>query len=647
MISFLSKNDVLFEHAETALFELPSAQHSDYFLRVGNLQSNHSFFSAVFFWLLPQLKDIQHVFCDTWSISTTAAVIAESLMTYRKSELHHATERVSWSFSPMYLPSSNIKDELIQDALVVAELKGGKVLFVSSFYSSGRLEKEIVDQTLNLDRRENAELVAIYAVGKRRFKYSSNILCNIKPMIKDRGLLGKKVKRRFGGEVLNVSKISFFPDYRSVERKPLLVRDIQKNAAFLDRYVGKSIFSVHRDGRNSTHFVDGSRRHHAFHVDLEALFSDSSFQSKLIEELADLPEFDCVLLDQTQGAKALYEALRKCKSALIQDAEAFVTDDWRKLRTNEAALNKVNTAGVRTLIVLPTIISGQTIGDVKRHLRETSAHSLKRVHFLVGLLRPGDAETMRNYTELADKYVGESSITVLETVSIPNWGKNDCPWCREQDRVERAIADRPLAEPDRLTLLARQQLLQEGSANGLIGKDVFFNPDGDYQLPFYAKSLFVDVAKGTESELDDLAEVSGLNSSRRLQKIASDASVSEADLCFIAAVALQNWRLRNIGKSVTRLAVDAATVSNDDKFNEARLRAAIWRSLRPEELSLAGGGRSDFHNMCNRIFGEDDEENHRCLRLEALLAFGPEIALHFGGSVDTWDWSSLKWLASK
>lgn len=647
MMSFLSKEDVLFEHAGAALFELPSDQHSDYFLRVGNLQSNHAFFSAVFFWLLPQLKDIQHIFCDTWSISTTGAIVAENLMTYRESQNKECKERVSWSFSPAYLPSSSLKVDLIQDALTLAELKFGKVLFLSSFYSSGRLEREIVSQTLDLGRRENVKLVAIYAVGKKRFKISNNILCNIKPLVKKRGLLGKKIKPAFDSDILKVSKISFFPDYRSVERRPLLVRDIEKDADFLDRYVGKSIFSTHRDGRNSVHFIDGSRRHHAFHVDLPALYAESSFRAALAHKMVGVPDFGCVLLDKTIGASALLKALCEIEPRHTQNAEVFHIDDWRNLRANETALDRVNSSGRHTLVVLPTIITGQTIGDVKRHLRETCAHSLDRVHFLVGLLRPGDAETMRNYTELADKYVGASSITVVEAVNIPNWGKIHCPWCLEQDRIERVISDRPLEEEDRLTLLTRQESLQQAAGDGLKGSDVFFSTQDDTRLPFYARSLFVDVAQETEQELDELAEINGLESSRRLQEIANNTSISEADLCFVVAVALQNWRLRVTGKSVTKLTVDAATVSNDDKFNEARLRAAIWRSLRPEELSLAVKVSKDFQNMCNRIFGSDEDENHRCLEREALLAFGPEIVLHFGSDLANWNWKSLKWLALK
>ena len=207
--------------------------------------------------------------------------------------------------------------------------------------------------------------------------------------------------------------------------------------------------------------------------------------------------------------------------------------------------------------------------------------------------------------------------------------------------------DKLLEEADRLKFLIRQEALQIGVDSGLSGTEVFFNFEGETSLPFYAKSLFVDVADGAERELDELTEVSGLESSLRLQEIARNTSVTEADLCFVVAVALQNWRIRVTGKSVTRLAIDAATVSSDDKFNEARLRAAIWRALRPEELSLAVKVSSDFQNMCNRIFGSDEEENHHCLKMEALLAFGPEIALHFGGKPEDWNWNSLKWLASK
>ena len=117
--------------------------------------------------------------------------------------------------------------------------------------------------------------------------------------------------------------------------------------------------------------------------------------------------------------------------------------------------------------------------------------------------------------------------------------------------------------------------------------------------------------------------------------------LSEADLCFVVANAIQNWRNRTVRANVGRATVDAATVVSDDKFNEARLRAAIWRSLRPYELTLAVRVSTGFEDLISRVFDPVDTiASHRRLGLEASLAFGRELRVRFGGLYDTAKWGS-------
>lgn len=566
-------------------------------------------------------------------------------MTYRQTEVAENGERVGWSFSPSYVPRSNIQSDQIFDAINTARDKGGKVLFLSSFYSSGKLEETLADQAFYLDASEEAILVAIYAVGKEKFQFTKNVLCNIAALLESRGLVGKLVEVLPESEILKVSKVSFFPDYRSVEIRPFLRTDILANSDFIDRYVGRNIFSVHRDGRNSAHMIAGSRRHHAFHVDLPRMFSTKNFIKPLLSALNGLAPFDCILMDNSPGAEALLEAITRHLPEMIDGGQIYKIEDWRELRGSSPCLNAINSAQNRTLILVPTVITGQTIGDIKRHLRETSSHSLSRLHYLIGLLRPEDAETMRNYTQLAHVYTGESSVSVAESVTVPNWGRKQCPWCIEQDKIDSAAVDIRVDGGARELLQKRQQQLQSGVVEGLKHSETFFTLLPDERLPFYPGSLFVDAMKGAPETVQELAEIGGLESSRRLQEIALRTPVSEADLCFVVANAVQNWRLRNAGKSVRKLTIDAATVSNDDKYNEARLRAAIWRSLRADERSLAVRASADFSHLFNRIFSDAEDSNHRCLELEALLGFGKEISRQVGGDLEAWDWSPTKWLA--
>lgn len=640
--SFLSSNEVLYEHAGSALFYLPSDQMSDYFLRVGNLQSKRQFYSAVFFWTIRHLEQVQHIFCDTWSISTTAAVLSEQLMTYRQ-ELDVRSSRVSWSFSPSYLPTSNIRAQLVFDACHSAQRNHGKALFLSSFYSSGKLEKTILDELLYYDARDDAKLIAIFGIDGD-FKYSEEVLCSISSFLKERGLKGKSVKDDRSKDILYVDKVSFFPDYRTVDIRPFLIRDTKEHSSFFENYSSKGIFSVHRDGRHSIHQVRGQARHHAYHVDVEKLFCENSFGASLLSAFEGVAPFDCLMHDGSGGAVSLLGALRAQCPTLLSDTACFTVKDWRNLSAEEECLAAINTSSKRTLILIPTVITGQTIGDLKRHLRETSLKSMKDMHCLIGLLRPPDLETIENYTKIGARYVGTGFLNVMESVILPNWGRKDCPWCIEQNVLDQNQERSEFPPSTKDLLKERHDQLQIGAATGLVGTDVFFLRDRDpsCRLPFYGGSLFKEILD--QDAQDELKAIDGLEKSKLLIELAEKSSVSEADLCLVVANAIQNWRIRTQRKSVKRLTIDAATVSNDDKYNEARLRACIWRSLSAKELSLSVQSSRDFSNMLDRVFSPKDDANHKCLELEACLAFGSEIAREYSGNPDDWDWDEIKFL---
>lgn len=639
---FLHSKEVFYEHSGSALFNLPSKQLSDYFLRVGNLQSKQQFYSAVFFWTIEHLEQVQHIFCDTWSISTTAAVLSEQLMAYRQ-DTTTESHRVTWSFSPCYLPTSNIREKLVFEAVHSAQKKSGEILFLSSFYSSGTLETSIADVLLDFDVRDQAKLVAIFGVDGE-FKYSDDILCSIGDFLKDRGLRGKHSKDDRSKEILDVDRVSFFPDYRSVEPRKFSIADIVQHSKFFKIYCAKKIFSVHRDGRHSKHGANGQARHHAFHVDVEVLFRDDSFVDLLGPALEDATPFDNVIHDGSAGAKALFETVRLQCPKLVANSELFTVLDWRKLANENICLDAINQSGKRTLVLIPTVITGQTIGDLKKHLRQTSLQSMKDMHCVIGLLRPSDHETCNNYLRGDADYVGTGALSVVESVILPNWGKTECPWCIEERTLSNNRGRSEFSSDTKSLLEERQDRLQHGATAGLFQEEVFFVPKHvtDRSLPFYGGSLFKDV-------LDDdakvaLEELDGLERSKLLIELAENTKVSEADLCLVVANAIQNWRLRTKGTGVKRLTIDAATVSNDDKFNEARLRACIWRALKAEELSLAVRVSQEFSDMLSRIFSSQDDANHRCLELEACLAFGSEIGRVYGGDPDDWNWSDVKFL---
>lgn len=640
----LRHENVLFEHAGAALFLLPSEQISDYFLRVGNLQSKHQFFAATFFWMIEQLGEVQHIFCDTWSISTTAAVSAEYLNTYRREIGMPPKQGVTWSFSPSYLPKSSLKSQLIFDAIYAARQADGHVLFLSSFYSSGGLQETIADQLLQFEARISARLVAIFAVGIK-YEYTDQILCDVSKIVSNLGLKGKSGNYPVTTPVLEVSKVSFFPDYRQVETPAFLRKDIEQHKDFLRTFVGRGIFSVHRDGKSSPHSPSGQPRHHAFHVDLAMLFSQKEFHATLKEKLADCSKFTCILRDGSDGSKSLEAAIKLVRPELVEGAECFEINDWRIVSENDDWVTAANSSQSRTLVLVPAVITGQGIGDIKEQLRHVVLErTMEKLQFVIGLLRPEDPNTIKHYVQIGQQWVGPSKLVVCETIYMSNWGRDECPWCIEQDVLNQTKDIEMIDEAVRSRLVERHTLLQHSAENGLNNSDVFFTVEPDKRLPFNRGSLFLEALQPSKELEEQLETAGGLEAARLMVDLVENTPVSEADLCLTVANAIQNWRLRNLGKSLQRLTIDAATVSNDDKFNEARLRAAIWRTLSSSERSLSVRASKDFANLTSRIYSEGDDVKRRCLELEGFLAFGSEIVRHFGGDIDKVDWSDFKWI---
>lgn len=636
LIDLLQLDGVFFEHSGDALFDLPSKQYSDYFLRIGNLQSRQKFLSSVFFWSIEHLRDVRHVFCDTWSISTTCAIISEFLNLYRRIGGEEAIQQpTSWSFSPGYLPNNKTAKKLLREARGLAERKAGSLLVISSFYSSGNLEKSIA-RTLRKEKNDGrVKMVAIYGAGET-YDDSDLVMCGIDSFVKSKGLNGKRAEKFPTTALLTVNPSTFFPDYRSPEVEKFKISDVRTFGDFFEAYKGSGLFSVHRDGQNFVfHSRDGgtySSRHHTFHIDVTLLAQHPTFRSNLRESLGpNIETFDCVLMDQSAAAEALLEAVSAVKPELVSRAKRVVVSDWRLLEAEQDFLANANVQNKRTLVIVPTVISGQSLGTLRRQIRELVPSVLQaNLHFCVGLLRPDGQTEIHNYINVKN-YFGQSSFNVVEHVVIPDWGVKNCPWCREELTLEALLernSDKPYDETfEKLSL--RLETLRDGKRRGLRGEEVFFSSEDDPKLPFNPGSLFQEIGPELDGIAEEDGDLSGFDLAKLLVKSARGASANEGDLCLVAASAMQNWRIRSGKNNLRRPVIDAASVIHPDKFNEARLRAAIWRCLLPTEksLSVRTTDVGDFSDLIVRVLGDDYDEHHTCLKYEFILSFSRDIRM--------------------
>jgi hypothetical protein len=552
--------------------------------------------------------------------------MADFLLTYRRDASdRHSGRAVGWSFSPSYIPTCPVAMGLFSDAAYSASSRGGKLLVLSSFYSSGRLESAIVQFLLDVDRRDDAVLAAIYSVDQS-FQFTEAILCDVLPIVAERGLSGKSAVIRADKDIIDVSRVSFFPDYRDVKVKKFLVSDAARFRDFFQMYSGKGIFSVHRDGRSPSHRINGIARHHAYYVDAEKMFRDEQFILKVCERMTGVLPFDVIVSDSSAASASLRDAVNRASPGLIKNAIAFTIEDWRELRSRKDIVEAVNAKDTRTLILAPIVVTGQSVGDIKRHLREACLDSRDRHHFLIGLVRPDSHDVHRHYTDPSINYMFPSKLTHIEDVILPNFTGTQCPWCNELNRLSCFALD-DLGDSSRTLLEERLWRLTDGQFHGLSSADVFFSLPEGKRLPFHGGSLFLDLSKVpgyVQVQSDTGAEIDGLDRAVSLVHLAESSTASEGDLCLAVASATHMWRLRSSPNSVKRLAMDTATISNDDKFNEARLRAAIWRSLTPSEreLSVRAKGSSEFSTLTRRVFGVAGDQSHTCLQFEAEIGVG-------------------------
>ncbi len=80
--SILYRSRAVLMSAPGSIFQVPSGRLMKNFIRVGNIQYDRDAIDAIFFWLLPYLKDVAAIVTDTWSISSIALNVARLCEAY-------------------------------------------------------------------------------------------------------------------------------------------------------------------------------------------------------------------------------------------------------------------------------------------------------------------------------------------------------------------------------------------------------------------------------------------------------------------------------------------------------------------------------------------------------------------------------------
>ena len=621
LVQYLDKSSALYHHNAAALFDLPSNQFSDFFLRVGNIQSKRGFISSIFFWMIPMLRSAGLIAVDSWSISTTAARIAQKAATYGAD-----LEPIEWDYLSSYLPNSAPSQELIESFFFSAGSRKRELIFLCSLLSSGKVENTFYNIQGKFGSPFSSKIISIYT-NSNTLRNETIRLCQISQYLAGMSLKGKDLEFGRGDRTIySVDPDTYFPDYRKISPKIFRKGDAE-DKPFFEKYAGRNIMSVHRSGRTSYHFSqeehDTRGRHHAFHIDALELFNCSEFKNALWQKCKSFPNFDAVIADASTGSRKLYDVFAENPEIDECDTELIEFPAFSKIDQNEEFVALLRNEDEKNiLVIIPTIISGATLGDLQIKLRNIGSTSSK-FRFLVGLFRPPD---QRKIDELLGEYLKPNQIIAVEQLIIPNWQEDRCPWCLERDAIQKVLKSNELEENEIHILSARLNLLTDGIEEGLKGTNVYFVGEQEQRLEFNPGSLILDLSQ------------IGIKNIEHIGELADSKLISDADLCCATASAIQRWRLRVSKTEVGLTSIAATTIANNNGFNEARLRASIWRSLEKWELVLSSRTGQDFRDLVDRVFyGPNDDTNFKNLEFEATLAFGKEIPRALGTAVQSWD----------
>ena len=231
------------------------------------------------------------------------------------------------------------------------------------------------------------------------------------------------------------------------------------NKVFIGKHYKRlDLLSVHRDDQNG--------RHHAFHVNVASLLHDPDFQETFRSRLWQLnprPEIAVTPQDDVSSKMGETASQELGIPHVAIDSHAILQETERR-RLNNAT---------RLLIVDDVLVSGARIEGYNKALRERQ-QPLEAVHFLVGFARPTSHRALLNLrTALTTHVPWVARLSTVETLFLPDWRQEQCPWCREFTFLSQLAS----LEPDPPEWLKRRLAELTERARGMREEPLLVLPD--------------------------------------------------------------------------------------------------------------------------------------------------------------------------
>jgi len=666
LTSLVKADGVLFFHGRgVARFRLPSGEFSDYFLRIGNIQKSRRAVTTVCFWCLPFSQRTRHVICESWTVSTIAGELAQFLNVYWANAEH------SWKVTSSYLEEypqggaadisvSHATNFRIGDSRHLRELlrrekdNRDAILFLISASASGRLLKEVRDISEDFSEVGSIRPLVLYSIGAEIEEDA--LLCDLRTYLEERGLRYRieKIDNDESVPIIEVDPRTYIPNYRVTKKHPFSVLYHTKTDGFFERYSGNKIFSVNRIGRTSER---SPGRHYSYHFDADKVLEHPAFTSGLDAAIAKVGSVTSVVAVDTIRNRRFCALVKEGFEKVQPDKESppitFV-HDFSSLSEESDLLADMRDPKGSILFADALVVTGSNIRDLSELIRKEASiaqGSKAKLTYLIGLARWYSSEKKKwvsffNRASSHDGFLG--CLEVVESVALPLFQEKNCPWMRELKAHEAAIQDLPPDSEERDFIAERISVLRVGRTEGLTGKNVFFQRYMAHEFPFWDGSLFLDRRKVVEEN-------------KRFGVTISTEDVDEADLVCATVAAVHQWRTEaNKNEWLLNNQIDFDDPSEPEgeqtvpdevthgqtAFNEPMLRASIWRSLLPNELSFTKSGSDAPTLLSTVLIDHGNHGNDWMLGGEAALAFGWRVRYTLTQEqIEMIDWKYLLKLA--
>ena len=560
-------------------YRAPSGRYMRAFLRVGNLQTSRSAIDALYFWLLPHLRNCKGIISDTWSISSITQNASRRLVDYTGTSEPPCPIEMLGDYHDQSEHYGSVAAETIDRFISRVEARGGdpqgQVLILISATHTGSMV-EVIRRYLG-PRGIAADQVNYVSLFK--LSPASNI-----PTLRDLSededfaVVAEPLQEE-KSTAIHIHSTLYFPATPVDIEKRLLLKVIRPYGAFCHRYGDVTFARVHLTDSSSS---PSNKRHHAIWIDTEQLIGHPQFAVLFKKKILGLRPLPSVIIHPDHfAARCLAALAHNVLREYGSDASVFPHNDL-KLMTDMSDEDVTIKRSVESLDVSRSIlflddafITGTRISSYQKNLRDLQFAG--PFHYLVAISRPEEERIWKEQRQAfsrpkaiqstqSDNGAPENQFEYVEQLILPNWEEDRCPWCLEDERM------------------AQIRQAQEGASlsNTIDGieEDIFVVPRGFSSLSLREGSFF---GPPNTSQSNVFCAVAGALQMLRT-KVVDNGPLLDDQYFLINPVLNESYYLRYFTDSILMAAIFRAARASELVFantdREKRRTRAILRYLR-------------------------------------------------------------------